>query len=193
MGTDPSTLPAFLSAGTSVHRSQSCRCTQVGSRGVVALGARTHRSPSCSAERCRVGTCIPTSQSSSVVGPAAGRGEKGELRPPAQRSSKGCASWALICTWLRPNPALGPPQPGSTVPHPWARAGTHHVDNVKGEDLDAAHDSGERADDGGEDGQATDTEEEILGSSGVSCRARRARPGVRGLPREPLYPPAPPP
>lgn len=29
------------------------------------------------------------SQSPSAEGPAAGRGEKGELRPPAQRSSKG--------------------------------------------------------------------------------------------------------
>lgn len=95
----PPALPALLPTGTSAHPSRSCRCTQVGSRGVAALEAQTPRSPSCSAERCQVGTCIPMSQSSSAVGPAAGRGEKGELRPPAQRSSTGCASWAFICTW----------------------------------------------------------------------------------------------
>lgn len=117
----PPALPASLPAGTSARPSRSCRCTQVGSRGAVALGAQTPRSPSCSAERCQVGTCIPMSQSSSAVGPAAGRGEKGELRPPAQRSSKGCASWASICSWLGPGPALapqGPSQPGSAAPQP---------------------------------------------------------------------------
>lgn len=96
---------------TSVRLSQSCRCTRAGSRGGVAPGAQTPRSPSCSAEECWGGTCIPASQSSSAGGPAAGRGEEAELGPPVQRSSKGFTSQAVIRTWLGPGPALAPQGP----------------------------------------------------------------------------------
>lgn len=156
--------------GTSARQSQSCRCTQVGSRGVEALGAQTPRSPSCSAERCRGGTCIPVSQSLSAGGPAAGRGGRaGTSHPEIQQGTRFLG--------LNPHPAgalthWGPPSLKVLLPSPvcsWSRAGTHHMDNVEGEDLDAAHNSRERADDGGEDSQAADAEEEILGRSGVSC------------------------
>ena len=51
------------------------------------------------------------------------------------------------------------------------------MDDVKGQDLDAAHNSRERADDGGEDSQAADAEEEILGRSRVSCRCPQSMAG----------------
>lgn len=91
---------------TSARPSRSCRCIQAGSRGGVALGGQTPRSPSCFAERCRGGTYIPASRSSSAGGPAAGKGEEKELGLPIQRSSN--VSRALIHTQLGPGHALAP-------------------------------------------------------------------------------------
>lgn len=63
------------------------------------------------------------------------------------------------------------------------------MDDVEGEDLDAAHNSRERADDGGEDGQAADAEEEILGRSGVSCGRLQSMVGCAAAPQGALAPP----
>ena len=63
------------------------------------------------------------------------------------------------------------------------------MDNVEGEDLDAAHNSRECADDGGEDGQAADTEEEVLGRSGVSCGCPQSMAGCTAAPQGALAPP----
>lgn len=88
----------------------------------------------------------------------------------------------------------GTPSLGALLPSPicsWARAGTHHMDNVEGEDLDAAHNSRECADDGGEDGQATDAEEEVLGRSGVSRGCPQSMVGCTATPQGALGPQVP--
>lgn len=41
-------------------------------------------------------------------------------------------------------------------------SGTHQVDQVQGEDVDTASHSGQSADDGGEDAEATCTEQKVL-------------------------------
>jgi len=79
------------------------------------------------------------------------------------------------------------------APPAWERCtggqgGTHHVDDVEGEDLDAADNGGERADDGGEDSQAADAEEEILGEERGELRAPAERGGCAAAPRGPLAP-----
>lgn len=181
---DKRTPPVPPLPGTSARRSRSCRCTRVGNRAVAAPGARTPRSPSCSAERCRGGTCIPASRSSSAGGPAAGTGGRAG-NPPDRNPARDACPGPLSTPSLGPGPSLAPWDHPSPV-YCWARAGTHHMDNVEGEDLDAAHDGGERADDGGEDGQAADAEEQVLGRSGVSRGHRGAR---RGPPRPPGPPP----
>lgn len=120
-------------------------------------------------------------------------GERGGGRAgtpcPWIQHPRGCASQALTRSQLGPGPALAPgaPSPRAQLPSPVccrrAGAGPHHVDDVEGEDLDAAHDSGERADDSGEDGQAADAEEEVLGRSGESCGCWRSTAGCAAAPR----------
>lgn len=95
--------------------------------------------------------------------------------PPPRKPARNACPGPLSTRSLGPGPSLAP----QGHPHPvccWARAGTHHMDDVEGEDLDAAHNGGECADDGGEDGQAADAEEQVLGRSGVSRGHRVAAP-----------------